>query len=108
MGIENMRMMMTASMDVEAANEAIKNGMLPQIVKEFHEKHKPEAMYFGVENGQRTAYMVFDLKEASDIPSIAEPWFIHLKAKIAAQPVMDMADMQAGISKAMASMAVPT
>jgi hypothetical protein len=47
----------------------------------------------------RTGYIVFDLKEPSDIPSIAEPFFQELGAKIAFTPVMNFDDVQSGLQK---------
>jgi hypothetical protein len=47
----------------------------------------------------RTGYIVFDLKDASDIPGVAEPFFQELGAKVAFMPVMDVQDIQAGLQK---------
>ena len=41
------------------------------------------------------------MKENADVPSIAEPFFMHLHASIELQPAMNLADMQAGVAKAM-------
>ncbi|WP_232248537.1 hypothetical protein [Streptacidiphilus rugosus] len=59
----------------------------------------PEAAYFGAKDGCRTAFIVFDLKETSDIPKIVEPFFMKLGAKVEFIPVMNFEDVQAGLSK---------
>lgn len=38
--------------------------------------------------------LVIDMQDASDIPRIAEPWFLALNASIEAAPVMVPADLQ--------------
>ena len=49
----------------------------------------------------RTALIFFDMKDSSDIPSAAEPFFMALDAQISFEPVMTADDMRAGIAKAM-------
>ena len=44
------------------------------------EEQKPEAAYFIAEGGTRTGLLFMDLAAASDIPRIAEPWFLALVA----------------------------
>jgi hypothetical protein len=55
---------------------------------------KPEAAYFYADdNGQRAGSIVFDLKDASQIPSVAEPWFMAFNAQVSFRPVMDPKDL---------------
>ena len=49
---------------------------------------KPEAAYFLASNGKRTALLVVDMKDASQIPALAEPWFLAFKASLEVVPVM--------------------
>ena len=94
-----MRVMMKVQMDTEKGNKAITDKTLPVILKSALDRVKPEAAYFGAEDGMRTGFVVFDLKEASDIPSIAEPFFQQLGAKVTFVPVMNFDDVQAGMQK---------
>jgi hypothetical protein len=48
----------------------------------------------------RTGFLVFDLKDPSDIPAAAEPFFMSVQAKIDLSPVMTPEDVQAGLEKA--------
>jgi hypothetical protein len=98
-----MRTMMKVTIPVEAGNAAIKNGTLAKIVGGVLEQVKAEAAYFCATGGLRSGYIVFDLKSPADIPSIAEPLFLGLNASVEFLPVMDVADMQAGVAKAMAA-----
>ncbi|GAA1252844.1 hypothetical protein GCM10009665_49450 [Kitasatospora nipponensis] len=95
-----MRVLLTVQMDTDKANKAITDMTLAQTMKSVFDRIKPEAAYFGAKDGQRTAFVVFDLKEVSDIPSVAEPFFRDLGAKIAFIPVMNFDDVQAGLQKA--------
>jgi hypothetical protein len=56
-------------------------------------------MYFTTFEAKRTAYMIFDLRDASDIPLFAEPLFSGLDAEIELLPVMNAEDLQAGLSR---------
>lgn len=61
---------------------------------------KPEASYFGTENGKRTAYIFFDLDDPAQIPVIAEPLFQQLESTVEFIPVMNADDLQRGLTEA--------
>ena len=94
-----MRMMMKVQMDTEAGSRAIADGALPQLMQETLGRLQPEAAYFGPENGIRTAFIVFDLQDPSELPPITEPLFSTLKANIQMFPVMDREDLQKGLGQ---------
>jgi hypothetical protein len=94
-----MRTMMKACIPVEAGNEAISSGKFGEIMGSLVENLHPEAVYCVAENGQRAAYVVFDLKEPSQIPVIAEPLFMALNASIVFSPCMTIDDVQAGLAQ---------
>ncbi|MCX4744015.1 hypothetical protein OG455_00550 [Kitasatospora sp. NBC_01287] len=98
-----MRVLLTVQMDTERANKAITGKTLAHTMQSVFERIKPEAAYFGAKDGMRTAFVVLDLKEPSDIPSIAEPFFQDLGAKITFIPVMNFDEVQAGLQKISAS-----
>jgi hypothetical protein len=94
--------MLKVTMDVDASNEAVKDGRLGKVMKQTMERWKPEAAYFTAVDGCRGGYIVFDLKEPSDIPSICEPFFQELGARIELVPVMTPDDVMKGVEKAFA------
>jgi hypothetical protein len=96
-----MHTMLKVMMEVEASNKAIRDGLLPKLVQQTTELLKPEASFFTADDGQRTAYFYFDLKEASQIPSACEPWFHGTNAKIELKPVMNAEELKAGLEKAL-------
>lgn len=93
-----MRVLMTIKMDTEKANKAIADDKLSQVMQPI-ERLKPEAVFFGALDGKRTGFVVFDLENTSDIPSIAEPFFQELKAEIDFTPVMSIEEVQSGLQK---------
>ena len=96
-----MRMMMKVSIPVEAGNRAIKEGILPRTVAAFVEQWKPEGCYFTAQNGLRTAFLFFDLKDPTQIPAVAEPFFANLNAAIEFSPAMNLEDLRVGVEKAL-------
>jgi hypothetical protein len=92
-----MRTMIKITMPVETGNRGIKDGSLPKLMNSMMEKLHPEAAYFYPEGGKRTALMVFDMKDASQIPTLVEPFFMGLDAEISLTPVMNAADLKTGL-----------
>jgi hypothetical protein len=99
-----MRMMLKILIPTETGNNTIKDGSLPKIFEATMSKLKPEAAYFVAEHGHRSAMMFFDMKDASDIPSIVEPLFVGLNARVELLPVMNADDLKKGLSIARQAM----
>ncbi len=97
------RTILKVEMSVEATNAAIKDGRLGKVMASTLERLKPEAAYFTAVNGKRGGYIVFDLQDPSDIPSICEPFFMECGATCELAPAMTMEDVQKGLEKAFPS-----
>ncbi|MGA5064336.1 hypothetical protein ACPB9E_11240 [Streptomyces exfoliatus] len=90
-------MLMKVQMDTPASNEAIRQGTLQKLMEDALSRLRPEAAYFGSENGCRTAYLFVDLEDPSQLPKFSEPFFMELEAKISYAPVMDAEDLRKGL-----------
>lgn len=88
-----MRFLLRASMSPEAGNAAAKAGTLGSTVQSILADLKPEAAYFTDFEGRRTAFVILDMQDASQIPSIAEPWFLAFGASVEIHPVMIPEDL---------------
>jgi hypothetical protein len=99
-----MRMMLKIVIPTETGNQAIKDGSLHKIFEAAMSRLKPEVAYFFPEHGLRSAMMIFDMKDASEIPVIAEPLFAGLNARLQLQPVMNADDLKKGLDIARQTM----
>jgi hypothetical protein len=89
-----MRMLLRVSIPVETGNAAAKAGTLASTCERILADLKPEAAYFYADDdGQRCGSIVFDMKDSSQIPSVAEPWFLAFNAKLSFRPVMNPQDL---------------
>src|SRR5437773_10262798 len=99
-----MRMMLQLSIPVEAGNQAAGKGTLGAPFERIWAELKPEAAYFtATAHGERGGFIVFDLKDTSQIPAIVEPFFLMYNARLKISPVMnaqDLAVAQPGIERA--------
>ena len=91
---------MKVSIPVESGNKGVKEGLLSKTVQDFVDRVKPEACYFGPEHGKRTAWFIFEMANVADMPSVAEPFFMTLNASVDLTPILDLADLKAGIDRA--------
>jgi hypothetical protein len=93
-----MRVMLRAQLDTQRSNEALKSGKLRDVMESMMERLNPEAAYFGPSEGGRSCTFVFDMQDSSSLPTLAEPLFQELGAKIEIQPVMSPEDMRKGLA----------
>jgi uncharacterized protein DUF3303 len=89
-----MRMLLRVSIPVEGGNAAVKAGTLASTIEGILADLKPEAAYFlADDSGNRSGSIVFDMKDTSQIPAVAEPWFLAFNAKVSIRPVMNPQDL---------------
>ncbi len=83
-----MRFLIKVNIPVEAGNAAARAGKLGTTIQSILADLKPESVYFTDEKGQRTGFIFLDMQDVSQIPAIAEPWFLAFNASIEIHPVM--------------------
>jgi hypothetical protein len=94
-----MRVMAKITIPVESGSRAVKDGSIGPIIQRAAERWKPEAMYFGSLEGVRTAFIVMDMPDSSDMVPFAEPFFQGLNADVMLIPIMAADDLQQGLAK---------
>jgi len=75
-----MRIMLTASFPHEPFNSLVRENKAGQIIKKILDDLKPEAVYFTEQHGTRTAVLIINLTEPSQVPKFAEPFFLSFNA----------------------------
>ena len=93
-----MRMLLNVQMPHEPFNTLVRHGKAGPILGKILEEIKPEAAYFTEQGGKRGAILIVEVAEPSQVPSIAEPFFLHFDADCHFQIVMSPEDLKkAGI-----------
>ena len=85
-----MLMMMRVSIPGDTGNAAVKNGTFGSTIQKILGEMKPEAVYFAEENGMRTGYIFFQMTDSSELPAVAEPWFLAFNATLTVRPAMTL------------------
>ncbi len=85
-----MRMLMHVQFPLEPFNSAVRDGSVGAKIRKILEAVKPEAAYFTEQHGQRGGTLVVNVNSPSDVPSLAEPFFLtfnaHVEFRIAMTP----------------------
>lgn len=93
-------MLVNIVLPIEPFNTRVNDGTAGETIGRIINEIKPESIYFTTQDGNRGAVMVVDLKDASQVPAIAEPWFLNFKAKCEFKIAMTPDDLQkANLSK---------
>ncbi len=88
-----MRMMMKVEFPLEPFNSMVRNGTAGSIMKKILDDAKPEAAYFGEQEGKRGGVLIVDVGKPSDVPRLAEPWFLSFSAEVKFRVVMTPEDL---------------
>jgi hypothetical protein len=89
-----MRMLLNVKFCTETFNKAVRDGSVGQKIRRLLEDTKPEAVYFIEEDGKRSAIMIVEVTEPSQVPVLAEPWFLIFNADVSLRVAMTPEDVQ--------------
>lgn len=89
-----MRVMLTFRIQPENGDALIKEGRIGETMGSILDDLQPEAAYFTVVDGTRGGFLVVDMEDASQMPTITEPLFLQLGATVHIQPVMTPEDLR--------------
>jgi hypothetical protein len=89
-----MRILLRASFPSEPFNTLVRKGTASKIMGKIIAAIKPESVYFTDMEGMRTAILIVNMENASQIPALAEPFFLNFQAECHFHPVMTPDDLQ--------------
>jgi hypothetical protein len=83
-----MKYIMKVRFSEKSGNDKIKDPQFGKKMQEVLKEVKAEAAYFGTICGSRGGYIVVNMSDASQMPALAEPFFLWLDADVDFIPVM--------------------
>lgn len=91
-----MRILARVTFPIEPFNTLVKAGSAGAKMKHILDELKPEAAYFTEIGGHRGGILIVHMESTSQIPAIAEPWFLTFNAQVEIHPVMLPEDLAKG------------
>jgi hypothetical protein len=91
-----MKMLLTVEFPHEPFNSLVRSGTAGKIIGRILEAIKPETAYFTEQDGKRGGIFVINLQNQSDVPAIAEPFFLNFQADCKFRILMSPEDLQKG------------
>jgi hypothetical protein len=88
-----MRMMMLVQCPIEPFNSLVRNGTAGSKMMKILDEIKPEAAYFGEREGKRGGILIVEVAKPSDVPRLAEPWFLNFNAEVEFRVIMSPEDL---------------
>lgn len=95
-----MRMLIDLDLPVEPFNSYVRDGTAGEILGRILDDLRPEAAYFTEQGGQRGGILIVDVASPSDVPGIAEPFFLKFNAEVRFHVCMTPEDLaKAGLEE---------
>ena len=88
-----MRMLMNVEFPLEPFNSAVRDGSIGQKMQSILEAMRPEVAYFSERHGKRGGTFVVNVNDPSDVPVLAEPWFLTFNAEVEFRVAMTPEDL---------------
>ena len=90
-----MRMLVDFNLPLEPFNSYVRDGTAGERIGKILDDLKPEAVYFSERDGKRGGVMIIDVASPSDVPRIAEPFFLTYNAEVRFHVCMGPDDLAA-------------
>jgi hypothetical protein len=87
-------MLLNVTLPHEPFNTAVRNGTVGETIDKILKAIKPEAVYFTEQDGHRGAVLIVNLESPSQVPALAEPWFLQFQADCKFRVVMTPEELQ--------------
>lgn len=95
-----MRILLDIQLPHKPFNSAVRKGTAGSIIRKILEETSPEAVYFTEREGRRAVTLIAEVKKASDVPSLSEPWFLNFNADCHFHIIMSSEDLhEAGLEE---------
>ncbi len=95
-----MRMLVDLDFPIEPFNTYVRDGTIGERIGKILEDLKAEAVYFTEQDGKRGGILIIDVASPSDVPRIAEPFFLTFDAEVRFHICMTPDDLaQAGLDE---------
>ena len=88
-----MKMILTVEFAIEPFNTLVREKKAGPLIGRILEEMKPEVAYFGEQDGTRGGIFVVDVTSASQIPVLAEPFFLAFNATCKFRVAMSPEDL---------------
>jgi hypothetical protein len=88
-----MRMLLYVQFPLEPFNTAVRDGSAGPKIQKILEAIKPEVAYFSEQHGRRGGTFVVNVNDPSEVPSLAEPWFLTFNAVVEFRIAMKPEDL---------------
>lgn len=89
-----MKMLLSVEFPHEPFNTLVRTGKAGEVIARILETIKPQAAYFTEQDGKRGGIFVIDVRESSDVPAFAEPFFLTFQADCTFRILMSPDDLQ--------------
>jgi hypothetical protein len=89
-----MRFLVHVSFPTGKFDQYVADGSISTKMGKILEETKPEAAYFCAKDGKRGGFLVVNMNDVSEMPRLAEPWFMLFDANVEFMPAMTPADLQ--------------
>ncbi len=90
-----MRMLMDVQFPIEPFNSSVRDGTAGEKLERIMAAIQPEAAYFTTLDGNRGATLVVNVDSPSDVPRLAEPFFLIFEAAVEFSICMSPEDLAA-------------